>query len=164
MNKTKVILNLKPIYNKESKILILGSMPSIISRNNNFYYANKNNRFWKIINNLFKTNLNTSIEKTDFLINNNIALYDIIKECMIINSNDSTISNIKLTNIKNIIKNSKIKHVFCLGTLTYKLYKNNFSYLNIPFYYLPSPSSRNANYSLKKLINMYSIIKEKLNS
>ncbi len=66
MNKTKVTLNLNPIYNKNSKILVLGSMPSITSRKNNFYYANKNNRFWKIINILFNTNLNTKIEKKTF--------------------------------------------------------------------------------------------------
>ena len=164
MNKTKVTLNLKPLYNKYSKILILGSMPSITSRNNNFYYANKYNRFWKIINNLFNTNLTTNIEKINYLLNKNIALYDIIKECTITNSSDSTISNIKLTNIETIIKNTNIKHVFCLGKLTYKLFNKYFSYLNIPYTYLPSPSSANASYSLDKLIEIYSIIKEKLDN
>ena len=54
--KTKVKLNIKPIINNNSKILILGSMPSTTSRQNNFYYSHKNNRFWKIINYIFKTN------------------------------------------------------------------------------------------------------------
>ena len=158
MNNKKVKLNLKPIYNKNSKILILGSMPSITSRNNNFYYAHKYNRFWKIINIIFKTNLYTNEDKKLFLLNNNIALYDIIKECEITNSSDSTIKNIKLTNIEFIIKNSKIKNVFCLGKLTYKLFDKNFSCLNIPFFYLPSPSSANATYSLNKLVENYKII------
>lgn len=161
-NINKVKLNLKPIYNKNSKILILGSMPSIISRNNKFYYANKNNRFWKIINNLFNTSLINTKEKIEFLITNNIAIYDIIEECEIKNSSDSSIKNIKLTDIEKIIKNSNIKCVFCLGKLTYKLYNKNFKYLNINYYYLPSPSSANASYSLEKLIKKYKIIKEKL--
>ena len=129
--RNKVILNLKPIYNKNSKILILGSIPSITSRKNNFYYSHKNNRFWKIISYIFNYKFTTIQEKTQFLLKNKIALYDIIKECTIINSNDSTISNIKLTDIKTIIKNSKIKEVFCLGKLTYNLYKKNYNNLNI---------------------------------
>ena len=83
---------LKPIYNENSKILILGSMPSIISRENNFYYANKTNRFWLIINNIFNTNLNTNEEKENFLLKNNIALFDMIKSCEITGSSDSRTS------------------------------------------------------------------------
>ena len=60
------------IYNKYSKILILGSIPSVISRNQGFYYANKNNRFWTILESLFKVNLNSNEEKEKFLLNNNI--------------------------------------------------------------------------------------------
>ena len=163
-NKTKVKLNLKPIYNKDSKVLILGSMPSVISREKEFYYYNKNNRFWKILNILFNKTLITKEEKTNFLLNKHIALYDIIQECYITNSSDSSITCIKLTNIEKIINNSKIKYIFCLGRLTYNLYNKNFTYLNLNYYYLPSPSSANASYSLEKLIIEYNIIKEKLDN
>jgi len=155
---------LKPIFNKNSKILILGSIPSIKSRENNFYYANKQNRFWIILNSLFNTNLNTNKEKIEFLLKNNIALYDVIKECEIQGSSDSSIKNIKVNNIQLIINNSNIKYIFLTGKKAYTLFKKYFKNLNIEYYYLLSPSSANATYTLDKLINKYKIIKEKLDN
>lgn len=160
----KVKHTLTPIYNSDSKILILGSIPSITSRNNNFYYSHKQNRFWKIINILFKVNLNTIEEKKEFLLKNNIALFDMIKECEINASSDSSIKNIKINNIKKIINNSKIKYIFCEGKLSYNLYLKHYSYLNLETFYLPSTSSANARYKLENLLKEYKIIKEKLNN
>src|SRR5574344_2891197 len=107
----KVYHTLKPIYNENSKILILGSMPSVISRNNNFYYAHKSNRFWKIMENLFNTKLDSNLIKKEFLINNNIALWDVLKSCDINGSSDASITNVKVNDIAKIIKESKIKIV-----------------------------------------------------
>lgn len=153
---------LKPIYNEYSKILILGSMPSITSRVNNFYYANKTNRFWSIINSLFNINLITKEDKENFLLKNNIALFDMIERCDIIGSSDSSVKNIKINNLLTIINNSKIKYIFCIGLLSYNLYQKYYKNLNLECIYLPSPSSANASYSLEKLIDKYKIIKEKL--
>ncbi len=155
---------LKPIYNEQSKVLILGSMPSIISRENNFYYAHKTNRFWKILSILFNTELKTNTDKENFLLNNNIAIFDMIKECDINGSSDSSIKNIKINNLKPIIKNSKIKYIFCTGKLSYNLYQKYYKDLNLECFYLPSPSSANATYSLEKLLTEYKIIKEKLDN
>lgn len=110
----KVKHTLKPIYNEQSKVLILGSMPSIISRENNFYYAHKTNRFWKILSILFNTKLKTNTDKENFLLNNNIAIFDMIEECDITGSSDSSVKNIKVNNLIPIIKNSNIKYIFCL--------------------------------------------------
>ena len=160
----KVKHTLKPIYNEFSKILILGSMPSTISRENNFYYAHKTNRFWKILSILFNTKLKTNTDKENFLLNNNIAIFDMIEECDITGSSDSSVKNIKVNNLIPIIKNSKIKYIFCTGKLSYNLYKKHYKDLNIEYYYLPSPSSANATYSLERLLNEYKIIKEKLDN
>ena len=160
----KVKHTLKPIYNELSKVLILGSMPSAISRENNFYYAHKTNRFWKILSILFNTELKTNTDKENFLLNNNIAIFDMIKECDINGSSDSSTKNIKINNLKPIIKNSKIKYIFCTGKLSYNLYKKYYKDLNLECFYLPSPSSANATYSLEKLLNEYKIIKEKLDN
>lgn len=73
----KVIHTLKPIYDNNSKVLILGSMPSIKSRELNFYYANPNNRFWSILEILFETKLTNNKEKENFIHENHIALYDV---------------------------------------------------------------------------------------
>ncbi len=153
---------LNPIYDNNSKILILGSFPSIISRQNNFYYANKNNRFWPILEYIFNTKLNSNEEKTNFLIKNNIALYDVVKKCIINNSNDSSIKVLEVNNIKEIIIKTNIKYIFLTGKKAYTLYKKYFKDINLEYYYLPSPSSANAIYTLDKLIKEYNIIKEKL--
>lgn len=155
----KVYHNFKPIYNKYSKILILGSIPSVISRNQGFYYANKNNRFWTILESLFKVNLNSNEEKEKFLLNNNIALWDVIKTCDITGSSDSSIKNVKVNDISKIIKDSEIETIFVTG----KTALNNYNkYLKDKVkkdaIYLPSPSSANASFSLEKLIQEYKII------
>ena len=150
---------LKPIYNKSSKILILGSMPSKKSRELNFYYANPTNRFWKILEIIFKTTLNTQEEKETFLLNNYIALFDVFKSVDIIASNDASIKNYKLNNLTDILNDSNIKAIFITGKTAYNAFIKHYN-LNIPIIYLPSPSSANATYSLKKLVEHYKIILE----
>lgn len=152
---------LKPIYDKNSKILILGSIPSIVSRNNNFYYANKSNRFWKIIEALFNTKLQNNLEKETFLLTNHIALWDVIESCDITNSSDASIKNIKVNNIPKLLKESNIEYIFCTGKKAFNIFNKHFK-LNIPIIYLPSPSSANASMSLDKLICEYQKIKETL--
>ena len=159
----KKIHPLKPIYNDKSKVLILGSFPSVISRDNNFYYANPTNRFWKVLESLFNIKLNTNEEKTSILLKNNIALWDVIASCDIHMSSDSSIKDIVPNDITKIIKNSNIKYVFVNGKMAYKLYnKYLLNRVNIEAIYLPSTSSANARYSLEKLITSYSIILEYL--
>lgn len=156
----KYINNLKPIYNSESKILILGSFPSIISRKNNFYYANKQNRFWEIFEIIFNIKLNTKYKKIDFLLKNKIALWDIIYSCEIINSKDSSIKNVTPNDITQIIKISNINHIFITSKKALHYYTRFFNHLNINVSYLPSPSSANAKYSLNKLVEIYKKIWE----
>lgn len=151
---------IKPIYNKDSKILILGSMPSIVSRDNNFFYAHKQNRFWKVLAILFKVELNSIIEKRRFLLKNNIGIFDMIKECEIKGSSDSSITKVKINDIESIVNSTKIKYVFCTGKTSFKLYKKYFSHLNVKCFCLPSPSSANATYSLDKLVDEYKIVKD----
>lgn len=156
----KAIHNIKPIFDKNSKILILGSMPSISSRECKFYYANKYNRFWKIIESLFNISLKNNEDKIKFLLDNNIAIFDMIKECDIVGSSDSSIKDIVLNDIEYIVKNSSIKYIFCTGKTSYNLFIKNFSYLNIKCFCLPSPSSANARYSFDNLLEEYNIIKK----
>ena len=92
----KVKHTLSPIYNKNSEILILGSMPSKLSREKNFYYANKQNRFWKIMEELYNINFSSNNDKMEFLLKNKIALWDVFKEVDIKGSSDSSIKNAKI--------------------------------------------------------------------
>lgn len=155
----KVYNNINPIYNKESEILILGSMPSKVSRTSEFYYANKTNRFWNIMEDIFKVKLLSKVDKERFLLSNHIALWDVIKSCDIESSKDLTIKNIKYNDIIELIKNTNINRIYCTGKKSYELYKKQFgNKINIPFYCLPSTSSANASMKLNELIDKYKII------
>lgn len=153
----KVTHTLKPIYNKESKILILGSMPSVKSRKDGFYYAHPMNRFWKIMEMIFNVNLKSNTEKESFLLENNIALWDVFSEVEIRGSSDATIKEYKLNNIEIILSNSNIKAIFCTGKTSYEGLTKNFKTV-LPIFYLPSPSSANASKSIETLVTDYKII------
>lgn len=157
----KAIHTLEPIYNQDSKILILGSMPSVVSRKENFYYAHKTNRFWPIMENLFDVSLNNAKEKKSFLQNHKIALWDVIKECDITSSSDASIKNVIVNDIENILENSSVQCIFCTGKAAYQLFLKYFK-VDIDVIYLPSPSSANASLTLKDLTNHYQIIKKYL--
>lgn len=152
----KVVHTFKPIYNKKSKILILGSFPSVKSRENNFYYAHPKNRFWKLISKILNTKEPITIEdKTKLILNNNLAIYDVIKSCEIQGSSDSSIKNVEINDINYIIKNSSIEKIIFNGNKAYELYNkyeiNKFSNTKV----LPSTSPANARYSFEKLYNMW---------
>ena len=153
----QVFHELYPIYNKHSKVLILGSIPSIKSRETGFYYAHKTNRFWFIFEKLFNVSLNTIEEKKKFLLDYNIALWDVFKFCEIDASNDASIKNYQLNDINIIINCANIKVIFCTGKKSYNTLIKNFK-TDIPIIYLPSTSSANAAYSLETLVAKYQII------
>lgn len=149
----------KPVYNKNSTILILGSFPSIKSREINFYYGHPQNRFWKILEKIYNEKIeNNAEDKTEFLLKNNIALWDTIKECDIVSSSDSSIRNAIPNDINTIIKNSNIRAIFCNGNTSYKLFMKYFkdSFKGIDIICLPSSSPANAKFSLKDLVNIWS--------
>ena len=155
-----------PIFiNNESKILILGSFPSVKSRELDFYYMHKQNRFYKILSNLFNEDFyNASIEEKKILLKKyKIALYDVVEECEILNSNDESIANVIPSPIKDLIKNTDIKHIFINGSKAKELFiRHNKDLLNITSFF-PSTSARNARYNLDALTKEYQIIKEYLN-
>ena len=152
----KVEHTFKPIYSKDSKILILGSIPSVVSREDNFYYAHPKNRFWKIISKIYNEKIpTTKEEKTKLILNNNLAIYDVIKSCDIEGSADSSIKNVKLNNLDLLIQKSKIEKIIFNGNKAYELYNkyetNKFSNTKV----LPSTSPANARYSFEKLYKMW---------
>lgn len=146
----------KPIFNKESKILILGSIPSVKSRENNFYYSNPKNRFWKLIAEIFEEEFPETIEeKTNIILNNNLAIYDVINSCDIDLSSDSSIKNVKINDIKSVLKVSNIEKIIFNGNKAYEMYlkyeKNKFR--NIVC--LLSTSPANARYSFDNLKSIW---------
>lgn len=148
----------EPFFDENSKILILGSFPSVKSREENFYYQHSKNRFWKIFELLFDCKLQTIYDQKLFLKTHHIALWDVIASCKIKNSDDKTISYAKSNNINIILNQAKIEKIFVLGKIASKYFVK--FYPDIKFFELPSSSPANMSYSLEDLVQKYSIIKE----
>ena len=151
----------EPIYDKNSSVLILGSFPSVKSREYGFYYGNKQNRFWKLLS--FLTNYkyvpSSKEDKILMLINNGIALWDVVYKCDIEGSSDSSIKNVIPCDLNIIINNSSIKNIYANGTTAYSLYmKYCLKNTNRKITKLPSTSPANAKYSFEDLIDSWKII------
>ena len=143
-----------PLFNEESKILILGSFPSVKSRKNQFYYGHPQNRFWKVIAAIFGTDIPTSIdEKKALILSNHLALWDVIAECEIVGSSDSSIRNVRANDLTVILEHSKVEQIFTNGKTAEKHYiKYIEPQTNIKATVLPSTSPANAAWSLERLI------------
>ena len=158
---SKVVHELSPVYNSKSKILILGSIPSPKSRENGFYYGHPQNKFWKVLSKIFNMEIPDSNEfKKQFLLNQKIALWDVVSSCEIIGASDTSIKNVKVNNINEIINNSKVNTIFTTGKKADNLYmKYCYPNTNIKSIYLPSTSPANcANYTFEDLTEQYKII------
>lgn len=156
----------EPVFDLNSEILILGSVPSVKSREAKFYYAHPGNRFWLIMSNILGLDLAAKEinEKKFALIKNNIAIWDVIKSCKIYGSSDSSIKDVKVNDIKYIIVNSKIKKLYSNGSLAYNLYmKYCFKDVGIDMIKLPSTSPANASYNINALMKQWSVITKDLN-
>jgi hypoxanthine-DNA glycosylase len=161
----KVIHKITPIFNQYSKILILGSFPSVKSREANFFYHHPQNRFWRLLSMLLKENLPIEVsDKKNMLLKHNIALWDVISSCDIKGSSDSTIKNVIPNDIDTIIIKSNIQKIFINGGAAYNLYyKYCIDKTNKEAVKLPSTSPANAAYSIDKLFDSWKIILNDLN-
>lgn len=153
--------SIKPFIDNNSSILILGSFPSVKSREEEFYYAHKSNRFYKVLSNIFFEPLPTSIEsKKELLVKHHIALYDVIYSCDISNSEDSSIRNVTPINIKELLSRyHNIKTIILNGNKAKELFNKylikDIDTQNIDIYYAPSTSPANAKTSLDVLVEIY---------
>lgn len=139
---------LEPVYNINSKILILGTIPSAMSREANFYYMNPQNLFWKILSSLLNLNFPETVdEKKKMLIDNKIAVWDVLKSCEIGGSLDSTIRKPVPNDFSEILNTCDISAIFTTGTTATRLYKKLCCSVNgVDSIYLPSTSPANRKY------------------
>lgn len=156
----KVNHELEPFYNENSKILILGTIPSPKSRELGFYYMHKQNRFWKVLADVLNEEFPVSIKDKKKLLNkHNIALWDVLKSCQIEGASDSSIKNAKVNDIQKIVNETKIKQIFVTGKTALKYYnKFCFDKTKMPCIYLPSTSPANCSVKYEKLKEEFSII------
>ena len=155
-----IVHSFEPVYDKHSEILILGTLPSVKSRENNFYYGHKQNRFWKVLATLLKEPVPETIEeKKAMLLAHRIALWDVIQSCAIKGSSDSSIKNVQPTDIGMILEKTNMTQIYANGNKAGQLYKRyQFPITGIEATVLPSTSPANAAWSLARLCEAWKTI------
>ncbi len=150
-----------PVFDANSKVLILGSFPSVKSREQGFFYGHKQNRFWQVLAKVFnKIVPETIAEKREFLSSIGVAVWDVISECEITGSADGSIKNVKPNDLSVILNEAKIEKIFVNGKTAAKYYeKYIYDDIKIKADILPSTSPANAAWSLDRLIEEWSVIK-----
>ena len=133
-----------PFADSGSQVLILGSFPSVKSRANNFYYGNPQNAFWRILAKYFGEQTPLSVaDKQSLLLRKHIALWDIVTECEIVGSQDTTIKNFTVANLQEVFTNSPIKAIIINGGKAYSIFIKDYGNIGLPVYKLPSTSPAN---------------------
>lgn len=152
--------NIDPVWDEKSEILILGSFPSVKSREAAFYYAHPQNRFWRVLAAVYGVPVpNGTDEKREFLLTRHLALWDVIASCDIDGSADSSLRNVRVNDILPLITGSHIRRVFVNGATAGRLYRR---YLlpqtGMPAVVLPSTSPANASFSPEKLCRAWAAL------
>ena len=152
-----------PVCDEKSEILILGSVPSVKSRQQGFYYGHPQNRFWKLLSALYGYEIPVTIaQKKKMLHDLHIALWDVIESCEISGSSDSSIKNVKVNDISSLLASTSVKRLYANGTKAKELYdKYIYCETGIEIIKLPSTSPANAIYTLDKLKESWNVIKDK---
>jgi len=156
--------NIEPIYAPDSRILLLGSFPSVKSREQQFFYAHPQNRFWPLMAELLQAPTPQTIaEKTDLLLQHNIALWDVAAEVSIVGSSDQSLNCLQPNPLERILDAADIQQIYCNGAKAYQLYCKLCKPLyNRPAIKLPSTSPANAAWSIERLKTEWSIILQHL--
>ena len=153
----------EPVIDGASRVLVLGTMPSPASRENGFYYGHPRNRFWKVIARLFMADEPVTVEqKRALLLDNGIALWDVLKSCDINGASDASIRNAVANDIAGLMENSGIRAIFFNGTEAARLFRKlcHGQGAGLATIALPSTSPANAAYSLERLCSEYSCMLE----
>lgn len=143
-----------PFCDGNSRLLVLGSFPSVRSRKVEFYYGNRQNRFWRTVCSFFGEGVPDSVEeKKDFLTRRNIALWDIVTECEIVGSQDATIKNYKVADVRKLLDFAPIELIIVNGGTALKLFEKYNPDIETPYIGLPSTSPANTKFSEEKWQN-----------
>ena len=147
----------EPVWNKDSRVLVLGTFPSVKSRQQKFYYGHPQNRFWKMLAAVYAEDAPESItEKTSLLLRHHLALWDVIANCEIDGSADASVREAVPVDIVRITDRAHITRVLCNGKLAGTLYARHLQpIMGIPALVLPSTSPANAVWTLPKLTDAW---------
>lgn len=151
-----------PVFDESSKILILGSFPSVKSREANFFYGHPQNRFWKVLASVFGEEIPVIVdEKREFLLRNHVAVWDVIHSCDIVGSSDSSIKNVVANDLSVILDVAKIEQIFVNGKTAEQYYKKYIEKeIGRKAICLPSTSPANAAWKLERLVDVWKQVKD----
>ena len=157
-----IVHPISPVFDKDSRILILGSFPSVKSREACFFYGHPQNRFWKLVSLIFGEDVPQTVEdKSALLIRNHIAVWDVIHSCDIEGSSDTSIRNVTANDLSVILNAADIKAIYVNGKTAYKYYqKYTLPATGRDAVCLPSTSPANAAWNMEKLAEAWKCIKE----
>ena len=157
-----IVHPIPPVYDENSKVLILGSFPSVKSREAQFFYGHPQNRFWKLLALIFDEDVPELVdEKRAFLLRNNIAVWDVIQSCDIAGSSDASIKNVVANDLSIVLNNANIKNIYVNGKTAYKYYeKYTKPLIKREAICLPSTSPANAAWNMERLISEWKVITE----
>lgn len=162
MSETQRIIHpIPPLFDADSRILILGSFPSVKSREAMFFYGHPQNRFWGLMARLFDEPVPITIEeKRSLALRRHFALWDSIHACTVTGSSDSSIRDVEPNDLSVILSGSRVEAIFCNGALSHRMYtKYIFPTTGIEAVKLPSTSPANAAFSIERLCKEWSVIK-----
>ena len=150
-----------PLYDADSEVLILGSFPSVKSREQAFFYGHPQNRFWKVAAAVYEDAVPETVdEKKAFILRHHLALYDVIEECEILGSSDSSIRNVVPADLRPILEGSRVRRIFVNGQTAGKYYGKSLEPVTgIRAVVLPSTSPANAAWSLEKLTAAWKVLR-----
>ncbi len=155
--RTHVTHEFPALYDRESRVLLLGSIPSPKSREMAFYYGHPQNRFWKVMAAVLGEEIPETIaQKKAMLKKHHVALWDVLDSCTIVGASDTSIEDPVVNNIGELVKKSKVSRIFCTGATAYNLYQKFCAKeVGIDAVKLPSTSPANCAVSLEKLVEAY---------
>ena len=159
-----IVHPIPPLYDADSRVLILGSFPSVKSREAVFFYGHPQNRFWRVMARVLGCETPGSVpEKAAMLHAHHIALWDVIASCDISGSSDSSIRNVVPTDLGRLLADAPISAIFCNGGTALRLYqKYQQNSTGIPAAGLPSTSPANAAWTLNRLVSVWNVIRTEL--
>ena len=156
-----IVHPIPPVFDAHSEVLILGSFPSVKSRESGFFYGHPQNRFWKVTSGVFGEETPVTIEeKKAFLLRNHIAVWDVIGSCEIEGSSDATIRDVTVNDLDIILKKADIKAIYVNGKKAYQMYQRYTQpVIGREAICLPSTSPANAAWNIDRLIEAWRVIR-----
>ncbi len=156
----RIIHPFGPLFGPDSRVLILGSFPSVKSREQNFFYGHPQNRFWKVVAALFGQDTPRTVpEKKELILSHGLALWDSIASCVITGSSDASIREVRPNDLRIILDHAPIERIYCNGRKSHEMYERYIlPSLGRDAACLPSTSPANAQWSLDRLIAEWSVI------